>query len=146
MGFRELSSVALLPRGSKPTGLCLLLPVEQWEPWVLLTQGCKFPWHFRVKGAGCVVWGSMELQVAECARKQDLPPSAEWWSLELCGDFSGRGSGVLSCESFFPFFPWLVASLVVNSDRDLLLAGYGTPWVPFGFFWSSFFKIVAAWL
>jgi hypothetical protein len=39
---------------------------------------------------------------------------------------------VLSCESFFPFFLWLITSLVADSDRALLLSGYGTPWVLLG--------------
>jgi hypothetical protein len=30
----------------KPVSLHLLLPVEQWEPCVLLMQVCPFPWHF----------------------------------------------------------------------------------------------------
>jgi hypothetical protein len=34
---------------------------------------------------------------------------------------------VWGCKSFFP---WLAASLFVDSKRDLLLAGYGTLWVP----------------
>jgi hypothetical protein len=29
--------------GTKPAGLRLLLPLDQWEPWVLLTQGRRFP-------------------------------------------------------------------------------------------------------
>jgi hypothetical protein len=49
--------------------------------------------------------------------------------VESCGDFRGGGLTVLSCKSFFPR---LVASLFVDSERALLLAGYGTPWVPFG--------------
>jgi hypothetical protein len=47
--------------GTKPAGLHLLLPVEQWELWDLLTQGCQFPWHFRVELSGYVLRGSMEL-------------------------------------------------------------------------------------
>jgi hypothetical protein len=39
---------------------------------------------------------------------------------------------VLSCKLFLPFFPCLVASLLMDSERALLLAGYGTLWVPFG--------------
>jgi hypothetical protein len=50
----------------------LLLHIKQWDPWVLLIQGCQFPWHFRVKVAGHVVEGSMELQVPVCAGKQKL--------------------------------------------------------------------------
>jgi hypothetical protein len=51
----------LLPaQGTKPAGLCLLLLIEQWEPWVLLIQGHWFPWGFRVKVAGHVVGGSLE--------------------------------------------------------------------------------------
>jgi hypothetical protein len=42
-------------------GLHLLLPVNQWELWVLLTQGHWFSWYLRVKVAGSVVAGSMEL-------------------------------------------------------------------------------------
>jgi hypothetical protein len=38
-----------------------------------------------------------------------------------------RESGVLSCESFFPFFLYFVAPLFVDSERALLLTGYGTP-------------------
>jgi hypothetical protein len=46
--------------GTRTAGLHLLLPVEQQELWVLLTQGCQ---------------GSMELQDPACAGNQDLPPS-----------------------------------------------------------------------
>jgi hypothetical protein len=56
----------------------------------------------------------------------------EKWSLESQGNFRGRGSGVLSCELFFLFFPWLIASLFVDSERVLLLTGYGTLWCLFG--------------
>jgi hypothetical protein len=42
------------------------------------------------------------------------------------------GLGELSCESFFPFLLRLVASLLVDSEKALLLAGYGTLWVAFG--------------
>jgi hypothetical protein len=49
-GFMEHRTVPLLP-----AGLCFLLPVEQQETWVLLTQGCQFPWHIRVKVAGHVL-------------------------------------------------------------------------------------------
>jgi hypothetical protein len=65
-------------RGTKPAGLCLLLPMEQQEPWDLLKQVCRFPWHFRVKVAG--IEGSMELQVPVCAWEGDLPPSNGVWS------------------------------------------------------------------
>jgi hypothetical protein len=65
-----------------------------------------------------------------CARKQDLPLSqlrviepGDMWRLR------GGGSGLVSCESFFP---WLVAFLFVDSEMALLIAGNGTPWVPFG--------------
>jgi hypothetical protein len=47
-------------RGTKPAGLHFLLPVEQWKPWILLIQGCWFPWHFRVKVACHVVGGNVE--------------------------------------------------------------------------------------
>jgi hypothetical protein len=101
--------------------------MELWEMWVLLAQGCWFPLHFRVRVAGCVVEGSVELQISVCARKRDLLPSTEKWSLELVVTSGvGRALGVLSYKSFFPFFPWLVASLFVDSERGLLLAGYGT--------------------
>jgi hypothetical protein len=33
---------------------------------------------------------------------------------------------VLSCELFFPFFLELLVSLFVDSERALLLVGYGT--------------------
>jgi hypothetical protein len=52
--------------------------------------------------------------------------------LEPHGDVSGGGLGVLSCESFFPFFLWLVVSVFGDSERALLFDAYGTPWVPFG--------------
>jgi hypothetical protein len=48
------------------------------------------------------------------------------------GRLQGLGLGVLSCELFFPFFPWLVASPFVDSERALLLTGYRTQWVFFG--------------
>jgi hypothetical protein len=47
-------------------GLDLLLPMEQWEPGILLAQECQFPWNFRVKVAGPVlggVWSSEFLYV-----------------------------------------------------------------------------------
>jgi hypothetical protein len=33
----------------------------------------SFLWHFRLKVAGHVIVGSMELQIPVCARKEDLP-------------------------------------------------------------------------
>jgi hypothetical protein len=41
--------------------------------------------------------------------------------------FRGGGSGVLSYELFFP---WLVASLFVDLEMALLLAGYRIPDLP----------------
>jgi hypothetical protein len=38
-------------RGTKPAGLGLLLPREQWEPCILFTHRYQFSWHFRVKVA-----------------------------------------------------------------------------------------------
>jgi hypothetical protein len=52
--------------------------------------------------------------------------TTEEWSLELCGNFRGRGSGVLSCKLFFSFFLQLVVSVFVDSERALFLTGYGT--------------------
>jgi hypothetical protein len=46
--------------GTKPAGLCLMFPVEQWELWDLLTHGCCFPWSFKAKVAGYVLEESME--------------------------------------------------------------------------------------
>jgi hypothetical protein len=88
------------------------------------------PWvpGVRVKVTGCVVWGSMELQVPMCARKQDLPPSDQVMEPGAHRNFRDGGSGVLSCKLFFPFFLLYIASLFV----DLILTGYGTLWVPFG--------------
>jgi hypothetical protein len=57
---------------------------------------------------------------------------AKEWSLELCRNFRGRESEVLSCELFVPFFTWLVAGLFVDSERALLLTDYGTLWVTSG--------------
>jgi hypothetical protein len=56
-GFRELSSVVLLPR-TEPAGLHLLLPMQQRELLELLTQGHCFPWCFRVKVAGHILLGA----------------------------------------------------------------------------------------
>jgi hypothetical protein len=68
-------------RKKQLAGLCLLLPMEQWEPWDLLTQGHQFPWCFRVKVAVPIVGvGSGEHRVPLCARKQDLPQSNGAWS------------------------------------------------------------------
>jgi hypothetical protein len=62
MGFREHSTLELLSAlENKPDGLCLLLLMEQQEPWVLLTQGYQFPWCFRVKVAGHVEAGNVKL-------------------------------------------------------------------------------------
>jgi hypothetical protein len=58
--------------------------------------------------------------------------TTEQWSLEMCCDFRGWGSGLLSCESFFPFFQWLVVSPFADLVKVLLFTGYGTPWMPFG--------------
>jgi hypothetical protein len=86
---------------------------------------------FQGEGSRSYIRGSMEIQVSVCARKWDLLPSYGAWSGAAT---SGWGeSGVLSCKSFFPFFLWLVASLFVDLERTLLLAGYVTLWwVPFG--------------
>jgi hypothetical protein len=107
--------------------------MEQRELWVLLTQGCQFPWHFRVKVASQVVVEIVEIHVPMCARKQDLlpnecqimEPGAKW-------RLQGRGSGVLCFQSFFPFFLCLVASLFADLERALLLTVYETSWVSFG--------------
>jgi hypothetical protein len=74
----------------------------------------------------------MELQVLVYARKQDLPPRGQVMEPGAVGRLQGLGLGVLSCELFFPFFPWLVASPFVDSERALLLTGYRTQWVFFG--------------
>jgi hypothetical protein len=50
---------------------------------------------------------------------------------EATGNLRGKGSGVLSYESFFPFLQVLVVSLFVYSERALILVVYGTPRVPF---------------
>jgi hypothetical protein len=52
----------------------------------------------------------------------------------MTGDFRGRGLGLLSCRLFFLFFLWLDVSILADLEKALLLAGYGTPWVPFGVF------------
>jgi hypothetical protein len=59
-------------RGAKSAGLWLLLPVELWEPCILLTQRHWFTWCFMVKVAGHVIGESVEPQVRVCAGKQDL--------------------------------------------------------------------------
>jgi hypothetical protein len=64
--------------------------------------------------------GRGELQVPKCAGKQDLSSS----------------------ESFFSFFLWLVAFVFVDSEKALLLTGYGTLCLPSLSLQSSFFKIV----
>jgi hypothetical protein len=120
-GFQGAQFCGAVAGVTKPVSLCLLLHVEKWKPWDLLTQVHWFPWHFSVRVTGHILGRRMELQVLVCA-----------WSLELHGDFRGEESGVLSCGSFFPFFLWLIASLYVDLERVLLLACYGTLWVPFG--------------
>jgi hypothetical protein len=77
--------------------------------------------HFRV--AGYVVGENVGLQFPVCDRNLDL--SLRMWKL------LGGGSGVLSCELFFPFFQWLVASLFVYLERALLVSGYGPLLMPF---------------
>jgi hypothetical protein len=57
--------------------------------------------------------------------------------VELHGDFRCGGTGVLSCN-----FLLVVVFLFVDSERALLVTGYGTPWVLFGVPRSSFFKVV----
>jgi hypothetical protein len=44
----------------------------------------------------------------------------------------------------FPFCPWFVAFLFVDSESPLHLAIYGTLWVPLGALFSSFFKVVSS--
>jgi hypothetical protein len=84
-----------------------------------------------VKEAGCVVTGSVELQVPVCAGKKILLPRVPSNGAWSHGATSGVGSGVLCSKLFFPFFPWLLAFLFVDLLLvGLLLAGYGTPWVP----------------
>jgi hypothetical protein len=53
--------------------------------------------------------------------------------MEICKDFRCGGSGVLRCKLFFPLFLWLVAFVFMDSERALLLSGYGILWVSFGF-------------
>jgi hypothetical protein len=112
--------------------------MEQQEPWVLLTQGHLFPWHFRVKLAGHVV-GEKCGALSSCLFQEaglttERPSNGAWRHMKT----SGVGMGVLSCEQFFPFFPWLVASPFEDLESALLLTDYGTPWVPFGVPSSSF--------
>jgi hypothetical protein len=45
-------------------------------------------------------------------------------------------------RAFFPILPVGIASLFVDSERALLLAVYGTLWVPFRVLLSSFFRVV----
>jgi hypothetical protein len=73
-----------------------------------------------------------------CVGKQDLSssvPSKGTWSHVVN---SVGGFRVLICESFFLFFLWLVASLFVDSERAVLLTGYGTLCFPSGYLQSSF--------
>jgi hypothetical protein len=51
----------------------------------------------------------------------DLPPSNEAWSHAA----TSGASGVLICEPFFPFFLWLLVSLLVDLEKVLPLTGYG---------------------
>jgi hypothetical protein len=67
--------------------LSLLLPVEQWEPRDLFTQGHLFPWCFRVKVPGHVLGGVPALSSFVC-RKLYLPPSNGAWR---CAATSGAG-------------------------------------------------------
>jgi hypothetical protein len=109
--------VVLLP------GELSLLACAFCYPWSSGSQGsCSprgtgFP-GFRVKVAGHALGESVWLRVPVCAEKWDfthfLILTDEYWSLEPHGIFRGGGSGVLSCELFFPFFPWLVISLLVD--------------------------------
>jgi hypothetical protein len=59
-------------RATKTVSLCLLLPKDHQELWVLLIHGSWFPCHFRVKVAGRVIEGNLELRVPVCSGKQDL--------------------------------------------------------------------------
>jgi hypothetical protein len=64
--------------------------------------------------------GSTENWVPLCAGKQDLTPNECQVMVMEPGaiwDFRGRVLGVLSCESFFTFFPWLVASLFADLEK-----------------------------
>jgi hypothetical protein len=51
------------------------------------------------------------------------------------------GAGIRSGNE--SFFLCLVASLFADSERALLLTGYGTLWVPFEILLSSFFRVVS---
>jgi hypothetical protein len=82
-----------------------------------------------MKVAGHVVGGSVKHGVLVCAGKQDLPQS-EHRVMEP-GNFRGGGSGMLTYELFFPFYPWLLVSLFADLERVFLLTGYGTLWVSF---------------
>jgi hypothetical protein len=98
--------------------------MEQGEPWDLLKEGHWFPWHFKVMVASPVLGESMEFQVPVCTRQWDLSPGKGAWSNTVT-------SGAGNCRLFFSFFLWLVY-LFADSERALLLTGYGTLWLPFG--------------
>jgi hypothetical protein len=78
----------------------------------------------------------VELQVPLCARKEDLPPSVAMQQLQ--------GQGIRNAELWvvLPILP-MILLLLVDLEKALFLAGYGTLWVPFGAPWSSFFRVVS---
>jgi hypothetical protein len=70
--------------------------------------------------------------VSVCARNQDLFLSEHRVMVPRAMQrLQGQRIRVLNCESFFPFFLWLVASLFVDLEKVLFLTGCGTLWVPF---------------
>jgi hypothetical protein len=90
------------------------------------------------RGWGVGIWSSKFLCVLGSRTYQQVPSNGAWSHRWL----QGHGIRCVELQVFFSFFPWLVASLFMDSERVLLLTVYGTPWVPFGIFWSSFFRVV----
>jgi hypothetical protein len=62
----EVQFSATASGGTGPAGLCLLLPLEQQEPWDLVIQVCQFPWYFRVKVADHVLGEHVALVSCMC--------------------------------------------------------------------------------
>jgi hypothetical protein len=71
----EHSQQLLLTQGNQAFWLAPSVTLGAVGALGLASKGHQFPSCFRVKVAGPVLEGSMELQVPVCARKQDLLPS-----------------------------------------------------------------------
>jgi hypothetical protein len=157
------------PVGSRSSGACFLVhasgsSVQQLLPkwgkqahWLVPSVtheatgalgptyiGHWFLWRFRVKVAGHVVGGSMELWVPVYARKQDLPPS-QHWIIEpgAVQRLQGRGIGSVELRVILPILSVVSCFSICGFRENFVSHWLWDPVGTFGVPWSSFFRVVS---